>query len=62
MPQPKKGAKRWSLNVRDVPVELWWYFHDASQSERQEFGKWVIESLKKAAREKLGRGPKEKAD
>jgi len=61
MPTPKKDAETWSLNVRDVPIDLYWYFHDASQSERQEFREWVLESLKKAARDKLKRGPKSKA-
>jgi hypothetical protein len=61
MPVPKKDAEKWSLNVRDVPIELYWYFHDASQSEQKEFKEWVLESLKKAAREKLKRGPKGKA-
>jgi len=57
MPYPKKDARTWSLNVREVPIALYWYFHEAAQKKREEFGEWVLAVLKRAAREELHREP-----
>ncbi len=57
MPYPKKDAKTWSLNLREVPIALYWYFHEAAQKKREEFGEWVLGVLKKAAEEELHREP-----
>jgi len=57
MPKPKKGAKDWSLNVRKVPIDLYWMFHNAALKEQKEFGQWALEVLKKAAHEVLGTKP-----
>jgi hypothetical protein len=58
--RPKDGAKTWSLNIRDVPVDLYWLFDRATNKARTEFGKWALTTLKKEARELLKENPKEK--
>ena len=47
--RPKDGAKTWSLNIREVPVELYWLFDRATNRKRMEFGKWALQVLKEAA-------------
>ncbi len=51
MPRPKKGATKWSLNIRDVPIGLYWLFDDAINKAKREFGEWALEVLARAARE-----------
>jgi hypothetical protein len=51
--KPKDGATEWTLKVSDVPIDLYWQFHDKAQSARMEFGKWVLKALKDASEEEL---------
>jgi hypothetical protein len=50
--RPKDGAKIWSLNVRDVPIELYTPLHNAALNSEQEFGEWVIDALRQALENK----------
>jgi hypothetical protein len=58
--KPKDGAKTWSLNIREVPIDLYWIFSQAAGIERMEFGKWALGILEKAANEVLQQKPTKK--
>jgi hypothetical protein len=58
--RPKKDAETWSLNIRGVPIDLYWLFDRATNKKKSELGKWVLDVLEKEARELLKDNPKEK--
>jgi hypothetical protein len=51
--KPKDDATEWNLHVQRVSIDLYWPLHDAANHARKEFGKWVLDILKKAAEEEL---------
>lgn len=49
MPQPKKGATRWSLNLRDIPIRLFPDFHHKALDAGKGIIEWAIDVLAKEA-------------
>jgi hypothetical protein len=56
MPQPKKGATKWSLNLRDIPISLYRDFHHKALDAGKGILEWAIDTLAKDA---TGKGIKE---
>lgn len=58
--KPKHGAKEWNLHVQRVSIDLFWPLHNAASRAKKEFGEWVLDVLKEAAKDELPKRGKSK--